>query len=123
VGAKLVRQVELDQSDFGVTIDFAKGRSNPVKVFEALAELLKGFQGFDRLVIGALDPHIESTMLLQHVEANSVTAWIRNRIIQVDDDALKKFDWKQQIGALAVRAKYLAIEYLDKKKQKTKILG
>jgi hypothetical protein len=111
----LIEEVEEAQSDFGVTIDFAKGKSDPVKVFDALAQMLEGLRTFDDAIIGSIDPHLETTMVLQEVEANSITAWVRNRLRQVDDDALKEFDWKQQVGAYAVKAKYIALDYLDKK--------
>ncbi len=111
----MIDQAQQQQGDFGVTIDFAKGQSDPVKVFEALAEMLEGLRTFDNVIIGSLDPHIETTMVLQEVETNSITAWVRNRLRQVDDDALKEFDWKQQVGAYAVRAKYVALDYLDKR--------
>jgi len=115
VGAHLSEQTHPIRGDFGVTIDFAKGQSDPVKIFEALAEMLEGLRRFDDVIIGSIDPHLETAMVLQEVEANSITAWVRNRLRQVDDDALKQFDWKQQIGAFAVKAKYIALDYLDRR--------
>ena len=105
-------------ADFGVTVDFRKGEADPVKIFEAISELLEGFREFDRVAIGALDSRIEPIMVLEDVEASSITAWVRNKLRQVDDEALKDFDWKKQIGAYAVKAKYIVIEYLDKQEEK-----
>jgi hypothetical protein len=52
-----------------VTVDFAKGKADPVKTFESMAVLLEGFRKFDHLMLGALDPHIETVMVLEDVEA------------------------------------------------------
>lgn len=103
------------EADFGVTVDFAKGEADPVKTFESMAILLEGFRKFDQLMLGALDPHLETVMVLQDVEAGSITAWVRNKLSRVDDQALKKLDWKQQVGVFVVKTKYRALEYLDQK--------
>ena len=34
-------------ADFGVTVEFRKGKSDPVRVFQGLSILLDGFQQFD----------------------------------------------------------------------------
>lgn len=101
------------EADFGVTVDFAKGESDPVKIFECITVLLDGFRKLDKITISALDSHVEPIMVLEDVEASSITAWVRNRLHQVDDQALKEFDWKQQVGVYAVKAKYRVLEYLN----------
>jgi hypothetical protein len=104
-----------EQADFGVTVDFAKGESDPVKVFESITVLLDGFRKLDHITIGALDPDIQPIMVLEDIEASSITAWVANRLRQTDDQAIKDFDWKKQVGSFAVKAKYRVLEFLDQK--------
>jgi hypothetical protein len=65
--------------------------------------------------IGALDPNVQAMMVLEDIEANSITAWVANRLRQVDDQAIKDFDWKKQVGSFAVKTKYRVLEFLDQK--------
>lgn len=111
-------------ADFGLTVEFEPGSSDPVRIYEAKARLLEAFKHFDRLVIGALDRDVEVQMVLQDIEAGSITTWVRNKLRAVDDTALKEFDWKQQVGTYAVKAKYLAVDYLNARieKEETKRL-
>lgn len=102
-------------ADFGVTVDFKKGESDPVAVFEGISALLEGFKAFDRVAIGSLDPQIEPIMVLEDVEASSITTWLRTKLRQTDDQAIRDLDWKKQVGSFAVKAKYRALEYLDRK--------
>jgi hypothetical protein len=70
------------------------------------------------VTVGAVDPHVEPIMVLEDVEANSITAWLRNSLRQIDDQALKDFDWRKQVGKYVVKCKYIVLEYLDQKEVK-----
>lgn len=104
-------------ADFGVTIDFQKGLSDPVKLFEAISALLEGFRQFDRVAVSALDPHLQTNIVLEDIQASSITAWIKSTLNRLDDQALKELDWKPQIGRYLVKAKYKTIEFLDQKEK------
>lgn len=100
-------------ADLGVTIDFAKGNANPRRVFGSLVTILEGLEGLDRLMIAAVDPRIIPLMVLQDVEAASITAWVRTRLRQTDDEVLKSGDWKKAAGSILVESKHRALKYLD----------
>ncbi|MEL6735863.1 MAG: hypothetical protein AAFO98_08300, partial [Pseudomonadota bacterium] len=70
--------VKPQDADYGVTIDFDRGTSDPVRVFEAMVKALSGFKEIDRLVLGAIDPDYTPTMVLEDVEAASITSWVKN---------------------------------------------
>lgn len=106
-----------EHADFGVTVDFRKGTSDPAKVFESVAVLLDGFQRLDRLLFCSLDPHLESKQVLEEVETGSVTAWVRNKLRQTDDQIISSGDWKKAAGATALKAKYLVLDYLDSREE------
>jgi len=104
-----------DNAEFGITIDFERGTSDPVAVFTAMTKLLSGFKNVDKLILGATDPDLEPIMVLEDVEAASITSWVRNKVEAIDDMALKEFDIKQQVGKYAVKAKYRILRYLDQR--------
>src|SRR5262245_6125189 len=102
-------------ADFGVTVDFIKGESDPVAIFGGVAEMLRGFANLDEVLIEALDPHLEPIMVLEDVEVGSITTWVRNKVRQTDDQLIQAGDWKKLVGRYALKAKYRVLEYLDKR--------
>jgi hypothetical protein len=102
-------------ADFGVTVDFTKGESDPVAVFGGIAAMLRGFSSLDEVLIEALDPKLEPIMVLEDVEASTITTWVRNKLRQTDDQLIKDADWKKTVGRYALKAKYRVLEYLDKR--------
>jgi hypothetical protein len=100
-------------ADFGIKIDFKKGEGNPRRVFDAASLLIEGFERLDGTVIEAIDSKIEPVLVLEDVEAGSIRIWLRNVLTAFDDEALKKLDWKPQVGKYLVRTKYAALRWLD----------
>ncbi|MCW2273113.1 hypothetical protein GJ654_03270 [Rhodoblastus acidophilus] len=100
-------------ADFGFVIDFKKGSGNPRRVFDAASALIDAFESFDKAISVSVDSKIEPLMLLEDVESGSLKVWLKNILSRVDDAALKDLDWKKQVGHYLVKAKYLALEYLD----------
>jgi len=107
--------IKPDDAELGVTIDFAKGDANPRRVFGGLIAILEGLEGLDRVMVSALDPRIVPLMVLEDVEASSITAWVRTRLRQSDDEVLKSGDWKKAVGLILVKSKHRALKYLDSK--------
>lgn len=106
---------ELD-SDFCLEIDFEKGSSGkPSRVFEAMAGLINSVQVLDMSLAQAIDARIRPELLLQEIEVGSLKSWLRNRIIEIDDEALKKLDFKKIIGGYLAKAKYRILERLKDK--------
>lgn len=105
-------------AEFGVTIDYVRGQSNPVQVFQAMTDLLAGFTNIDRVLIDAVAPEIEAVAVIEEIEAASITAWVTNKLKKIDDEALKDLDVKKQIGAYVVKAKYRIIDFLEELEQK-----
>ena len=100
-------------ADFGIRIDFKKSDGNPRRVFDAASLLIEGFERLDDTVIEAIDSKIEPLIVLEDVEAGSIIIWLRNILTAADDDALKKLDWKPQVGKYLVRTKYAVLRWLD----------
>jgi len=103
-------------SDFCIEIDFERGSSDrPSRVFKAMAGLIDGMQALDVSLAQAIDARIRPELILQEIEVGSIKSWLRNRIVDIDDDALKKLDFKKIIGDYLVKAKYRILERLKDK--------
>lgn len=103
-------------ADFAFRIQFKKGAGDPRRVFEAASELINGFEELDSAVAGSVDSRIKTLMVLEDIEAGSVKVFLKTILENIDDQALKDGEFRRAIGPALVKAKYAAIEYLDKDK-------
>ncbi|HUT17462.1 MAG TPA: hypothetical protein VMW84_04105 [Acidobacteriota bacterium] len=101
------------KSDFCIEIDFERGSfERPSRVFEAMAGLIEGMQALDIKLAQAIYVRLRPELVLEEIEAGSIRSWLRNRIIETDDEALEKLDYKKIIGDYLVKAKYRVLERL-----------
>jgi hypothetical protein len=107
-----------DDGHFGIKIDFTRGQSDPVTIFTAMTELLRAFSEIDRQLIGLVAPDVHSSMVIEEVEAASITAWVKNALSKADDEAIKSMEVKKAIGVYLVKAKYRVIQFLDEMDEK-----
>src|SRR5579863_2765255 len=84
-------------ADFGIHIEFKRGEANPQRVFQAATAMIRALQQLDRTLCAAVDNEIETLMVLEDIEAGSLTVWLRNLLQRVDDGALKDLEWKPLI--------------------------
>jgi len=104
------------KSDFCIEIDFKKSSSErPSRVFKAMAGLIDSMQALDVSLAQTIDARIRPELILQDIEVGSIKSWLRNRILEIDDDALKTLDIKKIIGDYLVKAKYRILERLKTK--------
>ena len=93
------------KADFCIEINFEKGSENPSRIFKALTELIETFQQLDRALVESIDSKIEPVATIEDVESGSIRVWLAQKLKSVDDDGLKKLDWKQVVGKYLVDAK------------------
>lgn len=105
------------QPDFCVRIDFKKGTPNPERVFRSAAAFIETLQEIDELLIVAVDSKIKPVLLLEQIEAGSIRIWLKTFLEAVDDEALKKLDWRPAVGKYLVKAKHKIIEHVEDKKE------
>lgn len=104
-----------DKGDFCITIDFDKSSPNPERIFTAMSEMIKAFKDLDNTLVSAIDSKIQPVLILEDVEVGSLKTWLRQVLNQVDDEALKNLDWKPLVGQYLVKAKYIIIDFLQKR--------
>ncbi|WP_156942736.1 hypothetical protein [Mesorhizobium sp. L48C026A00] len=102
------------ESDIEIKIDFLEGQGSAARVFDIAANLIKAFEDLDRVLITAVDSRISTALILEDVQKSSLKIWLRNFLEAADDQALKDVDWKPQVGKYLVKAKYVALEWLDR---------
>lgn len=111
------RDAHRPHADFALVIDFRKDSPNPGRIFRAAEEMLGAFEELDRDLVSSIDTTIEPVLTLEDIEAGSLKVWLRYALRlaeEVDDDALKKLDWKPQVGKYLVRAKHIMIDFLNR---------
>lgn len=101
-------------ADFAIYINFKKGEPNPQRIFQAADAMIRSFQKLDKTLCDTVDCNINPLLVLEDIEAGSLTIWLRNILERADDEALKTLDWKPQIGKYLVRAKYAYLNWANK---------
>lgn len=101
-------------SSFALHIEFQPGSASPQRIFQAADLMIQAMQDLDKALCQSVDSKIEPMMLLEDIEAGSIKIWLANAILRVDDEALKKLDWRPLVGKYLVRAKYAFIKWSNK---------
>ncbi len=113
------------KADFCITVDYEKNSTNPARVFKYMSSLLDNLQEIDHILIQSVDTDINPVLLLEDIESGSIKTWLNQKVVkglqEVDDEALKNLDWKQQVGKYLVKGKYLLIDFIQKRTQITDV--
>lgn len=100
---------------FSIEIDFERGKGDPSRVFRAMSDLIDALKETDKDLVKSIDTKIEPVILLEDVETQSIKAWLRQVVDSIDDEGLKKGEYKIVVGKYLVKAKYLMIDFLNDK--------
>ncbi len=103
------------ESDIAIKIDYSESDGSPARVFDIASNLIRAFEDLDRVLISTVDSKISTALILEDVEKSSLKIFLRNMLRASDDQALKDLDWKPQVGKYLVKAKYITLEWLDRK--------
>ena len=85
--------------------------------------MIVAMQGLDHTLCASVDSTINPEMMLEDIEAGSIKIWLSNQLRRVDDDGLKKMDWKPIVGKYLVRAKYAVIRWSNKEGPDSTLAG
>ena len=103
-------------SRYELFYDFDKFNNGPQEVFQNMGELCGGFNDFDQLLFSTIEREWSTNTTIVGIEYGSIRAWLANMLKCIEDDDLKKLDWKAIIGKSLVRAKQRAIKFLENEK-------
>lgn len=101
-------------ADFALIIEFKKGAGSPQRVFQAADAMIRALQHLDHVLCSSVDNSIQPLMVLEDVKEGSIKIWLRNKLAATDDQAIKKLEWRELIGAYLVDAKYAYIRWANK---------
>ena len=101
-------------ADFAIYIDFKKDVGRPQRIFQTADALIKALQKVDKSLCNTIDSKISPIMMLEEIEVGSLRIWLKNLLEVVDDQALKKLNWKPIVGSYLVKAKYAIINWCNK---------
>jgi hypothetical protein len=105
-----------DRDTFFFVINFVREQGDPRRIFDAASRLIDGFAELDEIVGQSIDANLRTMVVLQDIQSGSLRVILRTMLADLDDEALREGEWKKAVGPLLVRAKYLAIQALDKPK-------
>ncbi len=103
------------KSDFGLKIDFGHDRKNSARFFVTLSKLINFCEFVDQTLASSLDSSLQPIILLEDLEKGSLLIWLKTALQLVDDDALSNLSLRKLFGKYAVKAKYILIDFLEKK--------
>jgi hypothetical protein len=106
-------------TDFCIEIEFKKNSESPGRVFRTTLDLIDAFHATDIDLISSIDSKIEPTILLEDIEAGSLKTWLRYKIEEIDNAALKNLEWKPIVGDYLVKAKRFIVSFLENKTEIT----
>lgn len=109
------------KADFAFEIDFKKGKGSASRVFAATHDFIRACEKLDAELVQSIDANIETIMVLEDIEIGSIKTWLRTALESVDDEALKTLDWKAQVGAYLVKAKYAVIRWTEDPEAPTRL--
>lgn len=105
--------MQTETPEYELLIDFAKGRGDPARVFQAMGAVLDAFKDLDRHLVGMIDLGIDASVVLDDVSAGSIRVALRTVIAGIPDEVLAKADWKLVLGHFLLKAKYLILKWCD----------
>jgi hypothetical protein len=108
------------EADFAIYIQFEKDAERPQRIFRAADGLITAFQRLDTALAAAISPSIEPVLVLEDIEAGSLKIWLRDRLRDIDDQALHKLDWKPAVGKYLVAAKYAFVHFVNDEERRGK---
>jgi hypothetical protein len=98
-----------------IQVDYEPRTPDPGRVFRSMAQLIEAFHTLDHDLARGVSVDVRAEVFLERIEAGSVKAFIRTVLQQLDDDALKKLDWKPLVGQYLVKSKHTILRWLDGK--------
>lgn len=105
--------VTREPDGFVIRVAYDRGAPHPERVFRAIDSIISALQDFDRTLLDSISTDIETSLVLDDVQAGSILIRLRNVLKTVDEDALAKADWKLVLGHYLRAGRNAFIEWVD----------
>ncbi|MBU1236447.1 MAG: hypothetical protein KJ634_10595 [Gammaproteobacteria bacterium] len=94
-----------------IRIEFERGAGDPTRIFRAMAGLIESTQLLDSHLALSIGANVQTTLVLQDVEAASLKAKLRTIVEEIPDEAVKAGEIKKVIGHFLLRAKHKVLDW------------
>lgn len=94
-----------------IRIEFERGIGDPTRVFRAMAGLIESTQLLDSHLALSIGANVQTTLVLQDVEAASLKAKLRTIVEEIPDEAVKAGEIKKVIGHFLLKAKHKVLDW------------
>jgi len=99
--------------DFCITVLFERNAKRPDRIFRSAAAMIEALQSLDGLLTTSIDTKIKAVLVLEDIESGSLRILLKQILMAVDDEAIKKLDWKPAVGKYLLQAKHYIVRKLD----------
>ncbi len=94
-----------------IRIEFERGIGDPTRVFRAMAGLIESTQLLDSHLALSIGANVQTTLVLQDVEAASLKAKLRTIVEEIPEEAVKEGEIKKIIGHFLLKAKHKVLDW------------
>lgn len=111
--AEIAKLAPDQDADFCLTLDFPPLTRDPSRILKSGADAIIALQKLDSTLVKTVDPQIQTIFILQDATQGSIKLWLKMALEAIDDEALKKLDWRSAVGRYIVQAKYFILKHLN----------
>lgn len=108
-----VGTVTREPDGFVIRVNYDRGAPHPERVFRAIDGIISALQNLDRTLLDSVSTDIQTSLVLDDVQAGSIRIRLRNVLQTVDEDAFAKVDWKIVLGHYLRAGRNALIEWVD----------
>jgi hypothetical protein len=99
--------------DFAIKLEFERNSEDPSRIFRTMTGLIEACEIIDNDLAASISIRVKPVLVLEDIQAESLTAGLKYLLKSVDDEALKSLDWKKAVGAYLVKGKRRLVEFLE----------
>jgi hypothetical protein len=107
--------VMTDSIDFAIRLDFERNSEEPSRIFRTMTGLIEACETIDTDLAASISIKVTPVLVLQEIQAGSLTSRLTYILKSIDDEALAHLDWKKIVGAYLVKCKRRLVEYIEKR--------
>src|SRR6218665_1370651 len=103
---------ELDEGLL-LTVNY-ENESNAVRVFGIVYEITDAIARIDQEIASSVNERVDSELILKGLTQGSVKAYLANKLKNIEDEDIRKLDYRAILGKLLVEIKYELLTWLEK---------
>lgn len=88
--------------------------SNAVRVLGIVYEITEAIARIDQEITSSVNEKVASELILKSLNQGSVKAYLANKLRNIDDEDIRKLDYRAILGKLLVEIKYELLSWLEK---------